>query len=66
MDQGIGRVMDTPTLSFPAPIPCHPNKTDEEIAKAPEDLRHLLIAESTEDQSTGLPAYSFDLVLVDV
>jgi protocatechuate 3,4-dioxygenase beta subunit len=36
---------------------------DLEIAKAPEDQRHRLIARMTQDQSTGLPLYQFDLVL---
>ena len=36
---------------------------DLEIAKAPEALRHTLIAQSTTDQATGLPMYQFDIVL---
>ncbi len=36
---------------------------DMEIAKAPEALRHKLIAESTEDASSGLPLYRFDIIL---
>lgn len=36
---------------------------DLEIAKAPEALRHTLIAESTKDAATGLPSYRFDIVL---
>lgn len=36
---------------------------DEEIAKAPEELRHLLIAKQIADESTGLPLYRFDVVL---
>ena len=36
---------------------------DMEIAKAPESLRHTLIAESTKDTSSGLPLYRFDIVL---
>ena len=36
---------------------------DLEIAKAPESLRHLLIAQATADVPTGLPNYRFDLVL---
>ena len=36
---------------------------DLEIAKAPESLRHLLIAEATTDETTGLPLYQFDIVL---
>ena len=38
-------------------------ETDLEIAKAPDELRHLLIAKSQPDESTGLPLYRFDLVL---
>jgi len=38
-------------------------ETDQEIAKAPEKLRHLLIATSQPDEATGLPLYRFDLVL---
>lgn len=36
---------------------------DQEIAKAPEELRHLLIAQSIEDEASGLPLYTFDVVL---
>ena len=36
---------------------------DLEIAKAPEVLRHLLIAKSIADELTGLPLYRFDVVL---
>lgn len=36
---------------------------DQEIAKVPEELRHLLIAESKPDEASGLPLYRFDLVL---
>ena len=36
---------------------------DLEIAKAPEELRHLLIAKSVSDETTGLPLYRFDVVL---
>ncbi len=36
---------------------------DLEIAKAPEELRHLLIAKSVSDEMTGLPLYRFDVVL---
>lgn len=36
---------------------------DLEIAKAPEELRHLLIAKSISDEATGLPLYRFDVVL---
>jgi protocatechuate 3,4-dioxygenase beta subunit len=36
---------------------------DLEIAKAPEELRHLLIAKSIADELTGLPLYRFDVVL---
>lgn len=36
---------------------------DEEIAKAPEELRHLLIAKSIADEPTGLQLYRFDVVL---
>lgn len=36
---------------------------DLEIAKAPEELRHLLIAKSISDETTGLPLYRFDVVL---
>jgi len=36
---------------------------DLEIAKAPEELRHLLIAESTRDDASGLALYQFDIVM---
>ena len=36
---------------------------DLEIAKAPEELRHLLIAKSRRDEVTGLPLYQFDIVM---
>ncbi len=36
---------------------------DMEIAKAPEELRHLLIAQSQTDPTTGLPRYEFNIVL---
>jgi protocatechuate 3,4-dioxygenase beta subunit len=36
---------------------------DLEIATAPAELRHLLIANSTRDEATGLPLYQFDIVL---
>ena len=36
---------------------------DEEIAKAPADQQHLLIADSTTDEATGLPKYRFDIYL---
>jgi protocatechuate 3,4-dioxygenase beta subunit len=36
---------------------------DLEIAKAPEELRHLLIAKSVADELTRLPLYRFDVVL---
>jgi protocatechuate 3,4-dioxygenase beta subunit len=36
---------------------------DLEIAKAPEERRHLLIAKSVSDETTGLPLYRFDVVL---
>ena len=36
---------------------------DFEIAKVPEDARHLLIASSTTDDDSGLPLYRFDIVL---
>ncbi len=36
---------------------------DFEIAKVPEDRRHLLIAKARTDERTGLPLYRFDLVL---
>ena len=36
---------------------------DLEIAKAPQELRHLLIAKSVSDETTGLPLYRFDVVL---
>ena len=38
-------------------------EADLEIAKAPEELRHLLIAESQTDEASGLPLYRFNLVL---
>jgi protocatechuate 3,4-dioxygenase beta subunit len=36
---------------------------DLEIAKAPKELRHLLIAKSKLDEVTGLPLYQFDIVM---
>jgi hypothetical protein len=36
---------------------------DLEVAKAPEELRHLLIAKPIADEVTGLPLYRFDVVL---
>ena len=36
---------------------------DLEIAKAPEETRHLLIASSTPDERSGLPLYQFDVTL---
>ena len=36
---------------------------DMEIAKAPADKRHLLIASAVKDEDTGLPLYTFDVVL---
>jgi len=36
---------------------------DLEVAKAPEDLRHLLIAKPIADELSGLPLYRFDVVL---
>lgn len=36
---------------------------DLEIAKAPKELRHLLIAKSKRDEATGLPLYQFDIVM---
>lgn len=36
---------------------------DLEIVKAPEKLRHLLIAKSKPDEVTGLPLYRFDIVV---
>ncbi len=36
---------------------------DLEIVKAPEELRHLLIASPTQDEVTGLPVYRFDITL---
>ena len=36
---------------------------DLEIARAPEELRHLLIAQSRRDEATGLPLYQFDIVM---
>ena len=36
---------------------------DLEIAKAPADQRHQLIAQMTRDDTTGLPLYRFDIVL---
>jgi protocatechuate 3,4-dioxygenase beta subunit len=38
-------------------------EADQEIAKVPDELRHLLIAKSQPDEATGLPLYRFDLVL---
>jgi hypothetical protein len=36
---------------------------DQEIAKAPPDQRHRLIASAVPDHATGLPRYRFDIVL---
>ena len=36
---------------------------DLEIAKAPEEARHLLIAPVTRDDDSGLPLYRFDITL---
>ena len=36
---------------------------DLEIAKAPKELRKLLIATSKSDEVTGLPLYQFDIVM---
>jgi len=36
---------------------------DLEIAKAPKELQHLLIAEAATDAASGLPLYTFDIVL---
>jgi protocatechuate 3,4-dioxygenase beta subunit len=36
---------------------------DQEIAKAPSELRHTLIASSVKDEVSGLPKYEFDVVL---
>ena len=36
---------------------------DFEIAKAPEESRHLLIAAATTDEDSGLPLYKFDITL---
>lgn len=36
---------------------------DLEIAKAPAELRHRLIAEAAADEASGLPLYQFDIVL---
>lgn len=36
---------------------------DLEVAKAPEELRHMLISDASTDDSTGLPIYQFDVVL---
>ena len=36
---------------------------DLEIAKAPKELRQLLIAKSKSDEVTGLPLYHFDIVM---
>lgn len=35
---------------------------DLEIAKAPAELRHLLIAKAVTDEASGLPLYRFDIV----
>jgi protocatechuate 3,4-dioxygenase beta subunit len=39
---------------------------DLEIAKAPEELRHLLIAKPVTDEASGLPLYRFNIVLQPV
>lgn len=39
---------------------------DQEIAKAPEDQRHLLIAEAVKDEASGQPRYLFNVVLARV
>lgn len=36
---------------------------DLEIAKAPAELRHLLIAKPINDETSGLPLYRFDITL---
>lgn len=36
---------------------------DQEIAKAPAEQRHRLIASAVPDQAAGLPRYRFDIVL---
>ncbi len=36
---------------------------DLEIAKAPKELRKLLIAKSKSDEVTGLPLYQCDIVM---
>ena len=36
---------------------------DLEVAKAPPELRHLLIVKQHADQATGLPLFDFDLTL---
>ncbi len=36
---------------------------DLEIVKAPEELRHLLIASSMQDEPSGLPVYQFNIAL---
>jgi protocatechuate 3,4-dioxygenase beta subunit len=36
---------------------------DLEIAKVPDDLRHLLVVKQKLDDVTGLPLYQFDIVL---
>lgn len=38
-------------------------EADLEVAKAPEELRHLLIVEAQTDEESGLPLYQFNLVL---
>ena len=39
---------------------------DFEIAKAPEESRHLLLAGATADEDSGLPLYKFDITLAPV
>ncbi len=36
---------------------------DLEVAKVPEDERHLLIADAITDVATGFPLYQFDMVV---
>lgn len=38
-------------------------ETDQEVTKAPKDLRHLLIVKQRQDSASGLPLFNFDITL---
>lgn len=39
---------------------------DQQVAKVPEELQHLLIVKSVTDEQSGLPLFSFDLTLASL